>query len=1477
MAATTRQRQTAMAQQPRLYTVSQRYNAVLDFLVLPLSGFYLVNQYRSRHHGTAHRPHLCGLGSAQSGAACPFPSGPTGLTQPHPCPLQLPHGVLLDTLCKASGCTPGITLIGRYPCGDPSLLSRTAFLVRQLPTTVRSLLAAVHPATGPYPNEIWVMYGLCVILPASCLAVVSPQLGLRVRSWLWVCVSLTCAGAPFVGLLTHPHAPPGLYWTTFLPLAGVMMPCQRIILRLPSRPNTATLHTHPPTGSRRPPAAAVQVAVVLSPSTGPPPASLPQAAALTTMALAMHARHACTHMEGRASWVHLGLFLFVSLLSTLLLPTVYPLVAMPWWTLPLLALSALASLPSLAQAQRRAIPNRPLPRLPKARPSSAEARQGGAQPPAPPDSRPVVHSRGRSSAAQPTSSEVARSEWSAVVTPGASAAVRGAAPRETALEAAAVSSVGVVPDGGGLRGSGVALPAPRHSAWFAAADGVGTDGSSPGTPLLPRLPATEASERQQGGADAGGGVTAAGVARPGAEQQQGPHTHSLSSGGHGVAVSVIRAPAPRQPPAPSLGSELDELRRLVLGLRERPYVSRFHPTLDLHQSRLQGPGHSPSTSPSTHTTPSHSPPVQAKRYRVVTKIPHMEPHQLPPDFLQLMAQSLSQHPTHPSLIVGVAMKSGCIELVLDVVAITEEGSGAGAGAGADADPAQLGFVDPGTWLHHLHVLPPPGTEVLTQACGSVWKSTWDDSLSPPRWLLSPFPLPLGKLPRLLRAPGVLLLLLRRTPALSLAARDATSGGASAQPPAGGLPGGCVLQLELSVFGAVPDVCVRRCGAYVQSTSVMQGRGGTSGEGDRSVRTFTAPAPVKICGPGLCALCVSACRSRTRAPAAVAVAGARSAQQGPRAAGFRTLALRRASGSRQECGVTLTGPLPSRGLLMLESKLGWMVSDSAPLLLTDDADIAAEVERLLGCGSSKGHLAGRQASHSSTICTTGAGHTREDRAAHHDLITDLGAWFDFLAVPQPPLPEAAFNPQTMRMEVTSFSEVLFNPVAQDKFVHTVSAGYVLGSMFVLSISAWYLLRGRNVEFAKRSMTVAASFGLAAALSVVVLGDASGYTVSENQKMKMAAIEAMWHTEPAPASFTLVGFPDVQRRTTHFAFRIPWVMGLIGTHSVDETMPGIAELVDAAKGRIGQGVKAYDAMLMLRQDKTNSEALATLAAHDKDMGYALLLKRYVDDPRKATPADIQKAADSTIPNVPVLFWSFRVMVGCGLYFIALFGFSFWKASRRQLDTQRWYLRLALWSLPLPWVAIELGWIVAEYGRQPWAIEGVLPTALGVSSVTQGQVLSSLAGFVVFYTALAIIDDNAMFDYATLRVIWWALLGTLLIGFAIMDGFDFGVAGLLKVLGRDNEERLVLIEGIEATWEGNQVWFILAGGATFAAWPMLYAVSFSGMYLAIFLVLLAFILRPVGFNFRGKVHDPRWASAWDWVLVASGVVVMLIAGVA
>jgi cytochrome d ubiquinol oxidase subunit II len=135
----------------------------------------------------------------------------------------------------------------------------------------------------------------------------------------------------------------------------------------------------------------------------------------------------------------------------------------------------------------------------------------------------------------------------------------------------------------------------------------------------------------------------------------------------------------------------------------------------------------------------------------------------------------------------------------------------------------------------------------------------------------------------------------------------------------------------------------------------------------------------------------------------------------------------------------------------------------------------------------------------------------------------------------------------------------------------------------------------------------------------------------------------------------------------------------------------------------------------------------------------------------------------------------------------------------------------------------------------------------------------------------------DYATLRVIWWVILGALLIGFAITDGFDLGVGATFRFVGRTDEERRALIESIEPVWEGNQVWFVLAGGAVFAAWPLLYAASFSGLYPAMLLLLLALILRPVGFTFRNKLSDPRWRSGWDWALQIGGAVPALLFGVA
>lgn len=340
--------------------------------------------------------------------------------------------------------------------------------------------------------------------------------------------------------------------------------------------------------------------------------------------------------------------------------------------------------------------------------------------------------------------------------------------------------------------------------------------------------------------------------------------------------------------------------------------------------------------------------------------------------------------------------------------------------------------------------------------------------------------------------------------------------------------------------------------------------------------------------------------------------------------------------------------------------------------------------------------------------------------------------------------AHFNFDTMRMEITNFADVIFNPVAQAKFVHTISSGYVTGAIFVLAISAYYLLRGRNVAMAMRSMTVAIAFGLASALSVVVLGDESGYLASEHQHMKLAAIEGMWQTEPAPAYFNLVGLPDEKAHQTTHAIRLPFLLGIIATRSWTQTLPGIVELVGRARGFIRDGMLAYAALEKLKQQPTDQAARAELAAHEKNLGYALLLKRYTNDPSTATAAQIDKAAWDTVPNsVSSLFWSFRGMVLCGFWFILLFSVGFYLSAQRKL-VQRWFLWMSVLSLPLPWVAIEMGWFVAEHGRQPWVIEGVLPTYLGASTLTTQDLWTSLLGFVFFYTALAVVEVYLMQKY-------------------------------------------------------------------------------------------------------------------------------------
>jgi cytochrome bd ubiquinol oxidase subunit I len=308
------------------------------------------------------------------------------------------------------------------------------------------------------------------------------------------------------------------------------------------------------------------------------------------------------------------------------------------------------------------------------------------------------------------------------------------------------------------------------------------------------------------------------------------------------------------------------------------------------------------------------------------------------------------------------------------------------------------------------------------------------------------------------------------------------------------------------------------------------------------------------------------------------------------------------------------------------------------------------------------------------------------------------------------------------------------------VHTVSAGYVCGAAFVLGISAFYILRGRHIELAKRSFVIAAAFGVAAASSVIVLGDESGYTITDNQKMKLAAMEAMWQTEPAPASFTAFGIPDMKTHETYDAIEIPWLMGLIGTRSIDEQIPGIFDLVKKAEGNIRNGLVAYDALEKLKKNHADAAARAVFEKTRGDLGYALLLKRYVENPMQATPEQIRDAAWSTVPSVPSIFFAFRFMVLFGFVLLAVFAMSLWY-TMREVEAPRWLFWLALWAFPLPWLAAELGWFVAEFGRQPWIIDGVLPTFLATSELGVYNLVLTIIGFTAVYGVLAVIECTLM----------------------------------------------------------------------------------------------------------------------------------------
>jgi cytochrome d ubiquinol oxidase subunit I len=342
--------------------------------------------------------------------------------------------------------------------------------------------------------------------------------------------------------------------------------------------------------------------------------------------------------------------------------------------------------------------------------------------------------------------------------------------------------------------------------------------------------------------------------------------------------------------------------------------------------------------------------------------------------------------------------------------------------------------------------------------------------------------------------------------------------------------------------------------------------------------------------------------------------------------------------------------------------------------------------------------------------------------------------------------AEFNPITMRMELTSFGDLLFNPDAQAKFVHTSIAGYVTAAIFVCGISAWYMYKGRHVEMAKRSFRMAALFGVLATAGVITLGDALGFVGAHSQPSKLAAMEAMWQTEAAPAPFNLIAWPSQSEKKNLFSIQIPYILTPVLTHTLTETVPGVAEIVADAEKHIQNGIPAVEALKTLSADPHNANALALFAAHKADLGYGFLAKRYSPDQdvSKATPDTIRQAAWKTIPQVFTIYWSFRVMVGFGLLMLAFFVLSVIFSLNNTVQNRRWFLRLAPWMIPVPFIACEMGWVVAEVGRQPWTVFGLLPTWMSASSHTVPYMVFSLIGFVVLYTIFALIEMALMFKF-------------------------------------------------------------------------------------------------------------------------------------
>lgn len=342
----------------------------------------------------------------------------------------------------------------------------------------------------------------------------------------------------------------------------------------------------------------------------------------------------------------------------------------------------------------------------------------------------------------------------------------------------------------------------------------------------------------------------------------------------------------------------------------------------------------------------------------------------------------------------------------------------------------------------------------------------------------------------------------------------------------------------------------------------------------------------------------------------------------------------------------------------------------------------------------------------------------------------------------------FNPLTARNEMSDFWAILFSPTAMSKFFHTVTSAYTLSACFVIGVSTWYILKRRNYEFARKSILLASVFGIFSILATIFTGDSSAQDVTRTQPMKLAAMEGLNNGREG-AAFTVIGLltdsdtlPSTRMKETRYAIAIPKLLSFLGYHNFNAYIPGINDILNGytsfegktypsleqrmANGRTAiEALKSYKQAVTEKNDTLAAQQLQVLQENYADFGYG-----YLESP------------DDAIPSIPLVFYSFRLMVGLGMLFVVLFIFSWWYAKKRKFDKLRFFPYIAIICVPLAYLASQCGWIVAEVGRQPWVVQNLMPTNVAVTRIASGWVVTTFWMFAILFSLLLIAELKIMF---------------------------------------------------------------------------------------------------------------------------------------